>query len=234
MGYNGTKSKLHVGQVVELPDGKAEVIAYNGVMSVTLKFLETGYETSTQSGHILRGNVRDRLKPIFYGRGFMGEGPHKGSSKSKAYTTWMGMFNRCYGGVNIPYLGCEVDPQWYNFQEFAEWCSWQLGYDEWSWPLEKDIIVKNNRVYGPEFCAFVPREINSSVVNTKNVRGWTETKGGGKFMAHCGGKYLGTFPTKDIAYQEYITEKKAQMSALCEKWRGLVDNRLLYRLDNYY
>jgi hypothetical protein len=234
MGYNGTKSKLVVGQVVDLPDGKAEVTAYNGVMSVTLKFLDTGYETTTQSGHILRKTVRDRMKPLLFGRGFMVQGPYVGSNENKAYTLWMGIFNRCYGGHNKPYLGCEVDPQWYNFQEFAEWCQWQKGFKEDKWAIDKDIILKGNKVYGPEFCAFVPREINNAVVNTRKAKGYTKTRSGDKFMSGCAKVYLGTFDTKEEASTAYFIEKRKQMNQLSLKWKGLVEERLLSSLEIYY
>lgn len=238
MSYNGTKSKLIVGQLLETPDGVVEIISYSGVMSVGVRFLETGYETTTQSGHILRGAVRDRLKPRFYGKGFQGVGPHKVTKCGKEGRLWNAIFNRCYGKHGgKTYNGISnVDPQWHNFQEFAEWCQWQVGFNEHGWHLEKDILVHGNQTYGPETCVFAPIEINSFILHTDEARGYTITRGG-NFSVTCGGVYKGTFHTKEEAGYEYFKEKHRQSKLLADKYKGRIDERLYFalieRFNNY-
>ena len=37
--------------------------------------------------------------------------------------------------------------------------------------LDKDLLVCNNKVYSPETCVFVPREINQFLTKSNNSRG---------------------------------------------------------------
>ena len=72
----------------------------------------------------------------------------------------------------MSYKGVEVCEEWYNFQNFAEWCETQKFLNAKdvkgkSYQLDKDILVKGNKIYSPDTCCFVPPEINSLFINAK-------------------------------------------------------------------
>ena len=152
--------------------GPLKILSYNRCDNVEVQFVETGYKTVSQVNHILKGNVRDYLAPAVFGVGFIGDGIHKAHTNGKAtkpYQTWIGMLGRCYcpkyQAKTPTYKGCSVAKEWHNYQVFAEW--FELNYVE-GCEIDKDIKVKGNKIYGPEFCQFVTPEANSIEAHAKN------------------------------------------------------------------
>ena len=79
--------------------GDLEVIKYNGSLSVLVRFVDTGYQTTVQSIDIRRGGVKDKLKPSILGVGFVGDGKYKTKEnykRAKSYQAWINMLRRCY------------------------------------------------------------------------------------------------------------------------------------------
>lgn len=87
----------------------------------------------------------------------------------KSYRVWRGVLQRCSGNLDNnrypTYRGCAVCDEWRLFSVFKKW--FDENYIE-GYELDKDILVKGNRVYSPETCCFVPKEIN--VLFSKNKR----------------------------------------------------------------
>lgn len=88
------------------------------------------------------------------------------------YATWYGMLNRCYGksqAKKMPsYKGCSVCDDWLLFSNFKVWMEQQ----DWQFKeLDKDILKHGNKVYCPEFCMFVPKDVNSLFVDRRAKRG---------------------------------------------------------------
>lgn len=139
-----------------------------------IRFVETGYECIALNSNIRSGSIKDPFSPSVHGVGFIGSGPHKVSfngKHTKEYKLWSGMLERCYSSnyqEKFPtYIGCTVDKQWYNFQEFAEWCQWQKGFKEKDYHLDKDILSCSVKLYSPLTCCFVHKDINTFLnVNT--------------------------------------------------------------------
>ena len=77
------------------------------------------------------------------------------------YDKWFNMLKRCYSSnyhkTRSTYIGCSVCPEWRYFSKFRLWMESQ----KWEgMELDKDILVKGNRVYGPNTCCFIPQAIN--------------------------------------------------------------------------
>jgi len=63
-----------VGDVFETKyNGKLEVIKYQDAVNVTVRFLNTGYETTVEASQIRTGEVRDWTLPKAFGVGVMEE-----------------------------------------------------------------------------------------------------------------------------------------------------------------
>lgn len=80
------------------------------------------------------------------------------------YARWHSMITRCYSEKfqykNPSYIGCSVCDEWLTFSNFKRWMEQQDWHGK---DLDKDILVKGNRVYSPETCMFVDRKTNISV-----------------------------------------------------------------------
>ena len=142
----------------------------------------------------------------------------------------------------------EVCEEWLNFQNFAEWCYGQKFFDAKddkgrSYHLDKDILVKGNRVYSPNTCSFVPAEINSLVVVNKRRRGDTPigvyyVKRNRKYTTQCcfkgsGLKYLGSYSTPEEAFQVYKEAKKVSIKLVADQWKSKIEDKVYQSLLNW-
>lgn len=230
--------------------GKIQIILYGGSRDVQARFLDTGYVVKTQLSSLLKGEPRDPNIKSKNGVGFIGEGPYKSRSCNKntpEYDKWHKMFDRCYNKdiqETLPtYSDCSVEDQWHNFQEFAEWCQWQVGFMELdsrgAWQLDKDLMVKGNKIYGPEYCVFVPQEINTVLIKKEAARGnlpigvqYSTSRERYKAVGSCIG-YLGTYSTPEEAFTVYKTAKELHLKLLADKYKNSVDPRVYHALVNY-
>ena len=93
-------------------------------------------------------------------------------SAIKSYAIWHAMLERCYSKkkqLKMPtYVGCSVCDEWIYFSNFKVW--FDLNHNE-DFELDKDILIKGNKVYGPETCRYVPKYINQLLVYSGRDRG---------------------------------------------------------------
>ena len=247
---NDVSYKDCVGNVFKsLNSGDFKVLKYNDSYNVEIQFLKTGYETVARLGHIKSGSVKDPYSPSTYGVGITGakypitvNGVH-----TKEYDLWNGMLRRCYSDAlkkKYPtYIDCEVSDKFKSYEYFYEWCNKQIGFSNKDWHLDKDLLVKGNKVYSEDTCVFIPREINSLLIKCDASRGehligvcWH--KKDNAFVAHVGkskGKreYLGFFKTEIEAFNAYKVAKEAFVKELANKWKDKIDVRAYNALMNY-
>lgn len=188
------------------------------------------------------GTVRNLYNPSVFSIGYLGVGSYKTKlegKNTKVYTTWKNMFDRCYNkktlNINTTYVGCSVDKRWHNFQVFAEW--FEENYIE-GWELDKDILVKGNKVYSPETCCFIPKEVNSFFTKCNTTRGEYPVgvvKSNNKFRARIGAnrKSLGTFNTPEEAFNAYRVAKKEGAKILAKKYKNKLLEKCYQAITNY-
>lgn len=227
--------------------GNLVVTKYCNNKEVYVKFIETGYETVVGLCQIKRGTIKDRLQPNVFGVGITGEYPVKDNGiLTREYYVWHNMLQRCYSSklhLSFPtYKDCIVSENFKYFTYFKEWCNEQVGFDNEGWSLDKDILLKGNKIYSEDACCFVPNEINTLIINNKALRGGTPVgvnyaKKTGKYSARfnkCGVyAYLGTFNTSEEAFYVYKREKEKYIKEVADKWKDNIDIRVYEALMNY-
>ncbi|MDD9147360.1 hypothetical protein OYT88_02195 [Sporolactobacillus sp. CQH2019] len=163
----------------------------------------------------------------------IGKGKYNSTKYSKAYFTWNNMNRRT--SINSDYKNwrrykdCSVVDEWHNFQNFAEW--YNKNYYEipgHKMELDKDILVKGNKIYSPQTCCFVTHELNSLFTSNSINRGSLPIgvqRCHDKFKAYCNGN-LGTFDTPEEAFQAYKEAKEKRIRKVAEEYKGLIDERV--------
>ena len=227
--------------------GQLKVIEYINGKGVVVQFIETWYKTITQLGNVIRGSVRDRLKPSVCGVGVVGvEVTRINGQQLKEYEIWSSMLKWCYNiktQQNIPtYKNCEVSGNFKYFPYFKDWCNNQIGFNQEDWQLDKDILIKGNKVYSEDPCCFVPQEINTLFTKSDKARGehmiGVSSHGQtGKFHSrvNIGGEmvHLGLFETELEAFYAYKEAKEERIKHLADKWKDQIDLRVYNALMNY-
>jgi hypothetical protein len=175
--------------------------------------------------------------------GTLGEGKYVSrinSIRTKEYIAWDAMLQRCYDPKlhkrHPSYKDCIVCEEWLNFQNFAEW--FNNNYIE-GCQLDKDLLVKDNKLYSPETCCFVPQEVNLSLIKPMNKRIYPlgVYKHHNKFVAHVKenkiSKYKGIFSTITEAANCYKEEKEKQLIQLAIKYTDVLSKDAYTALINY-
>ena len=178
MKYLNDISKDCVGKVCKsLNSGDFKILKYNGSRNVVIQFLKTGFETTVELGNIKNGNVKDRYLPSVYSVGIIGaKYPSRVNGVlTREYRLWMDMLRRCYSDgfrkKNQTYKDCEVSDNFKSYEYFYEWCNEQIGFGVEGFELDKDLLIKGNKIYNKNTCIFVPSEINLVLTKRTTSRG---------------------------------------------------------------
>lgn len=135
------------------------------------------------------------------------------------YMIWKEMLARCYSprihATHRTYADCAVCHEWRTFSNFKTWMMTQ----EWKGKcLDKDILVKGNKVYSPDKCVFVTKEMNNFLTGSGDSRGPYPNgvildKQKGKFRANCCDpiskkrEHLGYFSCQNEAHEAWRQRK---------------------------
>lgn len=145
------------------------------------------------------------------------------------YARWLNMLTRCYyksyQDKYPSYKGCFVCDEWLYFSNFR---AWMVQQDWEGKELDKDLLVRNNKEYGPKTCIFVSKDVNNFMTEVKASRGLYPTgvnfhKLTGKFASACKDvstgkrKHLGIFATPEEAYQVWFAFKLEQAYTLADR-----------------
>ena len=247
---NDINYKDCVGKVCKSKlSGDFKILKYNDTANVEIQFLNTGFKMVARLGNIRSGNVKDRYLPSVHGIGIIGTKypVSEGGKDTKEYTLWNNMLNRCYNDTyknkNQTYTGCEASENFKSYEYFYEWCHKQVGFGNEDWHLDKDLLIKGNKVYSESTCVFIPKEINSMLIKSDKKRGeyligvcWH--KKDKAFIAQVNknkGKrdYLGSFKTEIEAFNAYKQAKENFIKEQAIKWKSQIDERAYLALINY-
>lgn len=109
--------------------------------------------------------------------------------------------------------------------------------------LDKDILIKGNKIYSPDTCVFVSGAINKLFVNRALCRGdlpvgVRRVRGSCKYAARCSFgngsmKHLGVFNTPEEAFCVYKKAKENHIKNTAIKYRDKIPEKLYYAMCNY-
>ena len=247
---NNVSYKDCVGKILKSKNsGDFKVLKYNNSANVEIQFLNTGFEMVVQLTNIKSGSIKDPYSPSVYGVGVLGtKYPiSDGGRDTKECALWKNMLKRCYNDdckkKQPTYEDCEASENFKYYEYFYEWCHKQIGFGNEGWQLDKDLLVKGNKVYSEKTCVFIPREINSLLIKREASRGeyligvcWCSKDKA--FIARVRknkGKreWLGYFKTELEAFNAYKTAKESFVKEQAEKWKGKIDDRAYNALMSY-
>lgn len=171
-------------------------------------------------------------------------------SHTKSGSRWSAMSQRCRVGgqqqKRMPtYVGCSMSGNFLDFQLFTDWHTRAVGYSIDGYSLDKDILVRGNKLYSEEHCVLVPADLNSFLVSSTGARGLYPQgvyfhKLAGKFHSQIkiGGKqtYIGLFDTESEAFAAYKVAKEAEARRWYERLKAgefIVDERVIERMRTW-
>lgn len=214
-----------------------EIVKYNTYHDIEVKFLDQyQYEQRTSYYHFKKGDIKNPYYPSVFGIGIIGSKyPTEVNNKpTKEFSTWHDMMKRCYSDAlhekRPTYIGCYVCEEWILYENFYEWLINQENYEKWAKEklsaLDKDILIKHNKVYSPSTCSLVPLNINSLFDRNESKRGdlpigvnyHIATK---KYIAQCcylnQNIYLGVYDKPDEAFKAYKKYKEKVIKKIAEE-----------------
>lgn len=226
-----------------------KILNYINNRNVIVEF-SNGYIVTTTYELFNNGKVRNVYDPSVFGVGYLGEGEYKTSINkitTLQYIKWTGMLMRCYNNKyqlkNPTYVGCSVIDKWHNFQNFAKWFDENYYEIEGQrMELDKDILVKGNKIYSPDTCVFVPNDINVLFAKSNSIRGdlpigvhLTKNK---KYRAQCNKGnnkmiYLGNYETPEEAFITYKVYKEKLIKTIADKYKDIIPTVLYNAMYSY-
>ena len=232
MGDNGKNKRQKAKRLGEIRYDKQncpmKIIEYNNAVDIIVEFQDKFKgKVHTTYGNFINLEIKNPYYPTVCGIGVTGNKyPTKINRKHVAeYVAWHNIISRSYNEKdkrkNPSYQNVACCEEWLNYENFYEWLHSQENFDKWlngkGWAVDKDILVKGNKTYSPEYCCLVPQNVNSLFVKNDAVRSELPIgviKSGTGFQAHCNNPFthkyenLGTYQTTTEAFLMYKKQKE--------------------------
>lgn len=200
-----------------------KIVQYNSTKDILVEFQDE-YKSVVHSAYkeFSNGSIKNPYFPSILGVGIVGK---KYSSNTKEYKIWNAMMRRCFSekhkDKHPSYTDVICCDEWFLYENFYEWLHKQDNFNNWlyeyGWAIDKDILVKGNKIYSPETCLLVPQKVNSLFIKRTNDRGVYPigvTKHENKFRAKCDNpllnkrEHIGLYNTPEEAFYAYKEYKE--------------------------
>jgi hypothetical protein len=211
------------------------ITKYNKSNNIEIEFQDQ-YKTHIKStyGEFKRGQIKNPYFPSVYGVGIIGNkySIENNGELAKEYRMWTSMILRCfdkkYKIKAKTYKDVTCCDEWLLYENFYEWLHSQDNFYKLlnsDFSIDKDILIKGNKIYDPKKCCLVPRVVNNLFVKRTNDRGKYPigvTKHGNKYRARCDNPlsgirvHLGVYNTPDEAFLEYKKYKEQVIKRVAE------------------
>jgi hypothetical protein len=184
---NGSISNPHKKKLVGIEKynnqgSLMKIVAYNSYNDMTVEFQDKyKFQKNTNFDKWKKGKIKNPYFPSVYGVGIIGSKYPACVNyyRVKEYVIWIQIINRCFEPKtkekNPTYQDVTCCEEWLLYENFYEWLHSQENFDKWlngeRWSIDKDILVKGNKIYSPETCCLVPGYVNSLFVKKDANRG---------------------------------------------------------------
>ena len=153
------------------------------------------------------------------------------------------MLERCYSEAyqkrQPTYKDCVVCDEWLCYANFKKWYENNVYNIEDKLELDKDILIKGNKIYSPNNCIFVPKIINSlfsahdrrdnlPIGVKKQDKGYiARIRIDGKL------KYLGYYETPEKAFYIYKEAKEKEIKRVADLYKDKIPQKLYEAMYSY-
>ena len=231
------------------------IIEYVDTDNITVEFQdEYSARVHTSYRHFKNGSVKNPHHPSIHGVGVIGNKYQCSINKKiiKEYELWQNVLCRCYNEAykekQPTYQNVFCCDEWLLYDNFYEWLHIQSNFDKWynakRCAIDKDILVKGNKVYSPEMCCLVPQSINNLFTKQDCRRGDLPigvSRHNGKFRARINNVLLnkieivGTYDTPEEAFQAYKQYKENLIKQVAkeEYSKGNITKQCYEAMINY-
>lgn len=157
-GYNSFGSKMIIKEYRKNNDIDVYFPEYNWTFE------------HAQLSHFIRGNLRCPYERRYFNVGYIGEGKYNWQNYPNICNKWLHILERSYSKSwkkNHPqYNSTTCGRGFYCLQDFGQWYEDNIYEVKMQvMDLDKDLLGKENKIYSPETCCFLPRCINSSLAH---------------------------------------------------------------------
>lgn len=250
-------NKMRIGEVNLNSQGcKMEIIKYNSHEEILIEFDDLIKTKRIVSySQFKNGQIKSNFHPSVYGVGYIGDfekvlpnGVYP--TDTKAYDMWVRMLERScsknYTEKHPTYKDVSLCEEWKCFTTFYSW--FEDNYYELPntrMELDKDIIIKGNKLYSPETCVVVTQDINCLFTKRQNHRGdypigVSYNSREDKYSASCSNPFgngrqdfLGNHNTIDKAFKTYKKHKEMIIKQVADYYKGRIPNKLYEALYRY-
>lgn len=214
-----------------------KIVEYKNANKIKVEFNDK-YKTivSTRYEHFVNGDVTNPYHPSVYGVGISGNKYpiYRNNRNTIEYNAWRGIIQRCYDPLYRSkwktYEDVKCCTEWLLYDNFYEWIITQENYEKWKSIkrrcVDKDILIKGNKIYCPEACSLVPPRINALFTKADISRGNLPigvmlNKRDNTYIAEVDDNnkhiYLGKYKNQRDAFEVYKEAKEKIIKRIAEE-----------------
>lgn len=212
-----------------------KIVKYIGATNIDIQFEDGTIIRNASYGTFKNKGYRNPNCPVVNSKYnyVIGQGKYNTINNTEIKTAHKGMFERCYDEMALKkhptYIGCKICEDWSNFQMFAKWFDDNKWTNDEKLYVDKDILIKGNKLYSPETCILVPSKINKLFIKSDRLRNgligtWLNPKTN-RYVAQCNygcktNRNIGTFDTEIEAFYAYKEVKERYIKQIADDYKN--------------